>query len=161
MTDSASRDAHAETNAHHASVCKACAMSCATDMGALCHAAERLKKLETSVKRLRIAILVILIALLLFLAFLFGQRTQSHGNQMQPGPMRGIYVNPDDFKGMTGNPNSNVEVFIERYEIGDDDGRNQNDENQNDDRYRGRPRKNMKNNDNRPPQPPAPPLSNT
>ena len=112
MTDSASRDAHAETNAHHASVCKACALSSAAGTAGSCQGAERLVQLERSVKRLHRLVWGLVIALLIVVAFFLGQRTQSRRDSMQPGSMgprgmmgpmqRGDIVIANGRKGMQG-----------------------------------------------------------
>ena len=176
MTDSTPRDAHTETNAHHASVCKSCAMSCATDKPASCQGPERLSRLELAVKRLHLAVWVTLVTLVLFLVFMFGQRTQNsnammhersnrqgemglsnpHGPNGMPGSMRGMNGNPNGNR----NPNGNFEVRIERYENDNDNGRNNDDDG---DRDHDKPKKHMNKNGGsnhfggQPPQPPAPP----
>ena len=175
MTDSASRDAHAETNAHHASVCKSCAMSCATGKPASCQGTERLARVELGLKRLHLAVWITLVVLVIVLAFMAGQRTQSRNPMMQgrpnengdmgrrnqlgpngmPGSMRGMNGNPN------GNPNGNFEVRIERYENDNDDGPN--DDQQDGDSDHGKPKKRMSNdgapnqNSDMPPRPPMPP----
>jgi len=139
MTESPSRDAHAETNAHHASVCKACAMSCGANKPATCQGAERLGQLERTVRRLHLAVwiaLIALIVLLAFWAFWLGQRTQSRRDSMPPEPMgmrnpRGPNGMPNQMRGMNGmngNPNDkgNFEVRIERSE-NDKDGKRDDD----------------------------------
>ena len=139
MTESVSRDAHAETNAHHASVCKACAMSCGADKPATCQGAERLGQLERTVKRLHVAVWIVLIAIIVLLAFWLGQRTQSRRDSMPPEPMgmrnpRGPNGMPNQMRGMNGmngmngNPNGkgNFEVRIERSE-NDKDGKRDDD----------------------------------
>ena len=175
MTDSASRDAHAETNAHHASVCKACALSSAAGTAGSCQAAERLARVEVGLKRLHLAVWITLVVLVIVLAFVAGQRTQSKNAMMQgrpnengnmgrrnplgpngmPGSMRGMNGKPN------GNPNGNFEVRIERHEIDNDDGPN--DDQEDGDRDYGKPKKRMSNdgapnqNLDKPPQPPMPP----
>ncbi len=146
MTDSSSRDAHAETNAHHASVCKACALSSAAGTAGSCQGAERLVQLERSVKRLHRLVWGLVIALLIVVAFFLGQRTQSRRDSMQPGSMgprgmmgpmqRGDIVIPNGRKGMQGpmrgmngmksirNEDGTFEVRVERYENDSDDGPN-------------------------------------
>ena len=126
MTESVSRDAHAETNAHHASVCKACAMSCGADKPATCQGAERLGQLERTVKRLHVAVWIVLIAIIVLLAFWLGQRTQSRRDSMPPESMG--MRNPRGPNGMNGNPNGkgNFEVRIERSE-NDKDGKRDDD----------------------------------
>ena len=175
MTESSSRDAHAESNAHHASVCKACALSSAAGTAGSCQAAERLARVEVGLKRLHLAVWITLVVLIIVLAFVAGQRTQSKNAMMQgrpnengnmgrrnplgpngmPGSMRGMNGNPN------GNPNGNFEVRIERYENDNDDGPN--DDQQDGDRDYGKPKKRMSNdgapnqNLDKPPQPPMPP----
>lgn len=171
MTDSASRDAHAETNAHHASVCKSCAMSCATDKAASCQGAERLARVELGLKRLHLAVWITLVVLVIVLAFVAGQRTQSRnpmmqGRQNEIGDMGrrnplGPNGMPGSMRGMNGKTNGNFEVRIERYENDNDDGPN--DDQQDGDRDDGKPKKRMSNdgapnqNSDKPPQPPMPP----
>ena len=160
MTESSSRDAHAESNAHHASVCKACALSSAAGL-----------------KRLHFAVWITIVVLIIVLAFVAGQRTQSKNAMMQgrpnensnigrrnplgpngmPGSMRGMNGKPNG----NGNPNGNFEVRIERYENDNHDGPN--DDQEDGDRDYGKPKKRMSNdgapnqNLDKPPQPPMPP----
>ncbi len=150
MTESSSRDAHAESNAHHASVCKACALSSAAGTAGSCQGAERLVQLERSVKRLHRLVWGLVIALLIVVAFFLGQRTQSRRDSMQPGSMgprgmmgpmqRGDIVIANGRKGMQGpmqgpmrgmngmksirNEDGTFEVRVERYENDSDNGPN-------------------------------------
>ena len=154
MTESSSRDAHAESNAHHASVCKACALSSAAGTAGSCQGAERLVQLERSVKRLHRLVWGLVIALLIGVAFFLGQRTQSRRDSMQPGSMgprgmmgpmqRGDIVIANGRKGMQGpmqgsmqgpmrgmngmksirNEDGTFEVRVERYENDSDNGPN-------------------------------------
>ena len=177
MTESSSRDAHAESNAHHASVCKACALASGAGTTGSCQATERLARVEVGLKRLHLAVWITLVVLIIVLAFVAGQRTQSKNTMMQgrpnengnmgrrnplgpngmPGSMRGMNGNPIG----NGNPNGNFEVRIERYENDNDDGPN--DDQQDGDRDHGKPKKRMSNdgapnqNLDKPPQPPMPP----
>ena len=127
MTESSSRDAHAESNAHHASVCKACALSSAAGTAGSCQAAERLARVELGLKRLHLAVWITLVVLIIVLAFVAGQRTQSKNAMMQgrpnengnigrrnplgpngmPGSMRGMNGNPNGTGNPNGNPNGN------------------------------------------------------
>lgn len=173
MTDSASRDAHAETNAHHASVCKACALSSAAGTAGSCQAAERLARVELGLKRLHLAVWITLVVLVIVLAFVAGQRTQSKNAMMQGRPNENSNMSrrnplgpngmPGSMRGMNGKPNGNgnFEVRIERYENDNDDGPN--DDQQDGDRDYGKPKKRMSNdgapnqNLDKPPQPPMSP----
>jgi hypothetical protein len=150
-------------------------MSCATGKPASCQGTERLARVELGLKRLHLAVWITLVVLVIVLAFMAGQRTQSRNAMMQgrpnengdmgrrnplgpngmPGSMRGMNGNPN------GNPNGNFEVRIERYENDNDDGPN--DDQQDGDRDHGKPKKRMSNdgapnqNLDKPPQPPMPP----
>ena len=177
MTESSSRDAHAESNAHHASVCKACALASGAGTAGSCQATERLARVELGLKRLHLAVWITLVVLIIVLAFVAGQRTQSKNAMMQGRPNENGNIGrrnplgpngmPGSMRGMNGKPNGNgkangnFEVRIERYENDNDDGPN--DDQEDGDRDYGKPKKRMSNdgapnqNLDKPPQPPMPP----
>ncbi|MCE9620193.1 MAG: hypothetical protein K8R92_09825 [Planctomycetes bacterium] len=89
MSDpNSSAAAHAETDAHRASICKAA--SCGPGCGPDCQCGSRLQKLETTTKRMLFCLWVALFIALMMLAFVVGRKVQGR-RTMAPRNMMGQF----------------------------------------------------------------------